>query len=95
MTNFLNVIGYHPPNLSTNRTMYMSCLLLDGITGQLKGQLTHHACVSGQNASCEDTVVSHFAKLTGFFLILFLTFSKMYNQCLISLSNYVIVLINW
>ena len=91
MTNFLNVIGYHPPNLRTNRTVYVSCLLLDGIIGQLKGQLTHHACVSGQNASCAGTVVSHFAKLTGFFL----KFSKTYNQCLISLSNYVTVLINW
>ena len=49
-------------------TACMSCLLLDGIIGQLKGQLTHHAFVSGQNASCAGTVVSHFAKLTGFFL---------------------------
>ena len=95
MTNFLNVIGYHPPNLRTNRTVYVSCLLLDGIIGQLKGQLTHHACVSGQNTSCAGTVVSHFAKLTSFFFILFLKFSNMYNQCLISLSNHVIVLINW
>ena len=76
-------------------TVCMSCLLLDGIIGQLKGQVTHHACVSGQNASCAGTVVSHFTKLTGFFLILFLKFSKLYNQCLISLSNHVIVLINW
>ena len=76
-------------------TVCMSCLLLDGIIGQLKGQLTHHACVSGPNASCAGTVVSHFTKLTGFFLILFLKFSKLYNQCLISLSNHVIVLINW
>ena len=76
-------------------TVCMSCLLLDGIIGQLKGQLAHHACVSGQNTSCAGTVVSHFFKLTGFFLFLFLKFSKLYNQYLISLSNHDIVLINW
>ena len=37
-------------------------------TGQLKGQLTHHACVSGQNALSTHAVVSHFAKLTVAFL---------------------------
>ena len=39
----------------------MSCL--DSVIGQLKGQLTRHACVSGQKASCTSTVVSHFAEL--------------------------------
>ena len=38
--------------------------------GQLKGQLTRHACVNGQNMSCALTVVVlHFTKVTvvGFF----------------------------
>ena len=33
------------------------------VIGQLKGQLTHHACGSEQNASCAHTVVLHFAEL--------------------------------
>ena len=32
--------------------VYASCLQLDSVRGQLKGQLTRHASVSGQNASC-------------------------------------------
>ena len=39
--------------------MYASCLYLDSVIGQLKGQLTRHAFVSGQNASCARGVVSH------------------------------------
>ena len=42
---FSNVIGYHQPNLSTNRKVYASCLYL---LGQLKGQLTRHAYVNGR-----------------------------------------------
>ena len=45
ITKFSNVIGYHQPDLSTNRTVYVSYLYLDSVIGQLKGQLTHHACV--------------------------------------------------
>ena len=26
MTKFSNIIGYHQPNLSTNKTVYASCL---------------------------------------------------------------------
>ena len=33
------------------------------VIGQLKGQLSCHACGSGQNGSCAHTVVLHFAKL--------------------------------
>ena len=62
---------------------------LDSVIGQLKGQFTCHACVSGQNASCVHTIVLHFVELTDFF------FMKTYNRCLDSLSNFVIVLINW
>ena len=58
--------------------------------GQLKGQLTRHACVRGQNASCARAVVSHSAGLPVFFF-----FMKMYRRCLVSLSNVVIVLIKW
>ena len=33
------------------------------VIGQLEGQLTCHACVSGQNTPCVHAFVSHFAKL--------------------------------
>ena len=52
--------------------------------GQLKGQFTRHACVSGQNALCARAIVSHFAELTDIF------FMKTYNRCLVSFSNFVI-----
>ena len=61
------MIGYHQPYLSSNRTVYASRLQLDSVIGQLKGQLTRHACVRRQNASCVCAVVSHFAELTVFF----------------------------
>ena len=51
-----------------NRTVYASCMELDSVIGQLKGQLTRHAGVSGQNASFARAVASHFAELTGFFM---------------------------
>ena len=59
ITKFSNVISYHQRDLSTNRTVCASCLYLDNVIGQL----TSHACVSGQNASCARVVVSHFAEL--------------------------------
>ena len=37
------MIGHHQPDLKTNRTAYVSCLKLDSVIGQLKGQLTCHA----------------------------------------------------
>ena len=43
-------------------------LVLGLCIGQLKGQLTRHACVGGQNASCARAVVPHFAESTVFFL---------------------------
>ena len=46
---------------------------MDSVIGQLKGQLTRHVRVSGQNASC--TVVSHFAELT----VAFFSFS-LFNE---------------
>ena len=52
------------------------------------GQLTRHSRVRGQNVSCAHAVVSHLAGLPVFFM-------KMYRRCLVSLSNFVIVLINW
>ena len=64
ITKFSNVIVYHQPDLSTDRTVYASCLQLDSEIGQLKGHVTLHACVSGQNTSCARAVVSHFSKLT-------------------------------
>ena len=36
ITKFSNVIGYHQPDLSTNRTVCTSCLLLDSILGHCK-----------------------------------------------------------
>ena len=65
--------------LNVNRTVCASRLYLDSVIGQLKGQLTGHACVSGQNASCARAVVSHFAEFTAGFLFVF--FKKTYNQC--------------
>ena len=59
-----HVIGHHQPDFSTNRTVCASCFKLEGIIGQLKGQLRPHGCVSAQNTSCERVVVSHFDKLT-------------------------------
>ena len=38
------------------------------VIGQLKGQLTRHARVSGQNASCARAVVLHVADLTVVFV---------------------------
>ena len=37
---------------------------LDSTTGQIKGPFTLHACVRGQDASCEHAVVLHFSELT-------------------------------
>ena len=62
----------------------MSCFLLDSVLGQLTG----HASVSGEHVAHGQAVVMHFA-LTVFFLM------KLWNCCLVSLSNFVIVLINW
>ena len=53
-------------------------------------RLTRHACLSEQNASCACAVVAHFAKLTIVF-----SYYETYNQCLVSFSGVVIVLINW
>ena len=58
------MIGYHQPDFSSNRTVCASCFKLEGIIGQLKGQLRRHGLVSGQNTSCERVVDSHFDKLT-------------------------------
>ena len=69
-----------------NRTVYASCLQLDSVIGQLKGQFIRHACVSGRNASCARANVSHFAELTDFFF-----FMKTYSRCLVSFSNFVII----
>ena len=51
--------------------VYASCLQLDSVRGQLKGQLTRHASVNGQNASCARAVVSNFAE---FVFVLFCFF---------------------
>ena len=75
------MIGYHQPDLSTNSTVCAPCLSLDGVIGQL----TCHAYGSGQNVSCAHIVVS----------VVVVFFMKTYNQCLVSFSNFVIVLIHW
>ena len=56
MTKFSYAISYHQPDLSTNRRVYTS--YLDSVIEKFKGQLTSHACVNGQNASCV-CAVSH------------------------------------
>ena len=59
------------------------------VNGQSKRTVNmSDACISGQNASCVHTVVSHFIQSTVSF------FYKTHNQCLVSFSNFVIVLIN-
>lgn len=58
------MIGHHQPDLKTNRTAYASCLKLDSVIGQSKGQLALHACVKGQNPSCVCAVDFHFTALT-------------------------------
>ena len=50
-------------------TVYALCPYLDSIIGQSKGQLTRHARVIGQNASCVCAVASHFAELTVVFFL--------------------------
>ena len=80
---------------------------MDGVIGQLNGQFTRYVSVSGQNMSCARTIVSHFAELTDFFFdffhwelalykyCIYIYIMKTYNQCLVSFSNFVKVLINW
>ena len=51
----------------------MSCLKLESVTGQL----TRHACVSGQYMLCACTVVVHFVEKTVLFcFVLFLFFHE-------------------
>ena len=71
-TKFFNVIGYHQPDFSINRTVYASSLYLESAIGQLKRQLTRHNYVSGQNALWARAVVLHFDELTNvFYLFIF------------------------
>ena len=56
-------------------------LVLDSVIEQLKGQLTCHARVSGQNASSACAVVSHFAEFTdGFFFFTFVSSNSVCNH---------------
>ena len=57
MKNVTKSFDYHQPDMSVNRSVYASCLSLDSVIGQLKGQLTRRACVSGQNALCACAVL--------------------------------------
>ena len=57
MQNVTKSFDYHQPDMSVNRSVYASCLSLDSVIGQLKGQLTRRACVSGQNALCACAVL--------------------------------------
>ena len=54
-----NMIGYHQPDLSTNMTVYASCLWLDSVIGQLKGQLTRYTGVSRPNLSVIMLVIDN------------------------------------
>ena len=80
-------IDYRQSDLSSNSVRVM--FVIGSVMGHLRGQLTGHACVSGQNASCARAFVSHYAELT-----VFSSFMKAYNRYLVSFSNFVIVLIN-
>ena len=50
-----NMIGYHQPDLSTNMTVYVSCLWLDSVTGHLKGQLTRQGQCKWTKSVCNHT----------------------------------------
>ena len=74
------MIGYHQPDLSIGPRTRHRVMPVSGQCNRIvKGQLTRRACVSGQDA--------HFADLT-------VVFVKTYNRCLVSFSNFVIVVIN-
>ena len=45
MKNVTKSFDYHQPDMSVNRSVYASCLSLDSVIGQLKGQLTRRDCV--------------------------------------------------
>ena len=62
--------------------VYTSCLQLDSVRGQLKGQLTRHASVSGQNAPCARAVVSNFAEFV------FVLFCFFFNENVKPMSNF-------
>ena len=76
MQNVTKSFDYHQPDLSVNRSVYASCLSLDSVIGQLKGQLTRRACVSGQNALCACAVLT-FRRVNCFWFFFF--FMKTYN----------------
>lgn len=57
---FSNVVDYHHPKLSFNRTVNASCLLLDSIIGQP----IRRACIIGWYGSCVYAVVAHLAEVT-------------------------------
>ena len=80
-------IDYRQSDLSSNSVRVM--FVIGSVMGHLRGQLTGHACVSGQNASCVRAFVSHYTELTVVF-----SFMKACNRYLVSFSNFVIVLIN-
>lgn len=65
ITTLSNVIGYHQPDLNSNRIVYASCLLLDSIVGQL----ARHACGIGQYLSCCCVLVGfNIVLIVAFFL---------------------------
>ena len=66
ITKFSNVIELIEQCTRHACKVVKSCL--ESVIGQLKGQLTRHAYLSGQITSCAHAIASHFAELTnGFF----------------------------
>ena len=49
------------------------------VIGQLEGQLTCRACVSGQNTPCVHAFVSHFAKLIVAIVVVVFFFMEIYT----------------
>ena len=86
MTKLLwNAIGYHQPNKSTNRTVCALGLQLDCVVGQLQGTV-NMSCLGKWTVSLMCMCYScAFCQVDRFFL--------MYNRCLVSFSNFVVVLI--
>ena len=84
---FSNVIGYHQPDLSTNRTvMRHACTWT--VYRTVKGTVnTSCMCKWTERVMCARCC-SAFRRVNSFF------FMKTYNRCLVSFSNFAIVFIN-
>ena len=89
LTKFLNVIGYHQPDLSTNRTVYVHVTLVIERCNRIVKETVNTSCLCEwtEHVMCTSCFLS-FHLVNCFF---FFNFMKKFNQCLVSFSNFVIV----